>query len=139
MKNPIFIQKQIDSTNSNDVTIAISSVAHASSLSGRDKQMLKAFVQNRQEIYNDEGDDLGVPKDAVYESHSPVIVDISKNIWRAFARQRHTQLIVSHCSCSHWKIRVKASDVEKALEQQQTLCEVASGVERCHYLKLRTS
>ena len=64
--------------NNDNVMSAISAVVDAASLSSRDKQRLMTFVQKGQE--NDDEDEPGVPKDAVYNRHSSDIGDVFKNL-----------------------------------------------------------
>jgi len=73
-KNPAALA-QIDTTNMNSLTVALSSVIDAASFSTSDSKKLTALVQSRQ-TDDDDDSEYGAPAAASYKSHSGSIVDL---------------------------------------------------------------
>jgi len=73
-KNPAAFN-QIDTTNMNSLTQALSSVIEAASFTTSDSKKLTALVQSRQSD-DDDDSEYGAPAAASYKSHSGSIVDL---------------------------------------------------------------
>jgi len=73
-KNPAAFN-QIDTTNMNSLTQALSSVIDAAAFTTSDRKKLTALVQSRQSD-DDDDSEYGAPAAASYKSHSSSIVDL---------------------------------------------------------------
>jgi len=78
-KNPVLLQKTVDSRNFQGLVQTMTAVIDAASFSSVDRQKLLALVQNRQ-ADDDQDGDLGAPAPAAYKSHSTSIVDVLEDL-----------------------------------------------------------
>ena len=115
------LQKKFDLTNINKVASAVVTVVNEALLFNSDKQGIIGFMQNGREI--DDDDDLGVPIEAVYKSHSSDVVNILEHVMeKAHARldaARQTEADAAHTFALLRAVTV-GSEGEKALEEART-------------------
>ena len=98
-KNPVFLQKKIDTRNLNNVVAALIAVVDAAVFSSVDKQKLVALVRSRKSSDDDDGE-LSAPAAATYKSHSSDIVDVLNELLdkaqTEFDDTRHAESSAAH-------------------------------------------